>query len=1000
MKTMPIGRAVRATLLSSAALLASSFAVSAQQAQTAQNANVEEIIVTGSRIPVTSLTSENPVSITSSAQFQMTPSFNMEDVLTKMVGPDTTGGTTANSNNGGTGTSQIGLRNLGPSRTLVLIDGQRLVPVFGSTFSAPDLNAVPLAMTERVEVLRDGASSIYGADAIGGVINIITKKDFSGLQFDVEGGMSQHGGGNSYSASATYGNNFDKGNITISASNERQGAIGQWQRAWSNDPHANDPNFPFGSTYRSQMNVLQDTDSPGSSVLWVGGKLSSTKDPNLGALVPCVAYSSVAGRNKLNSGCGDLPQGGWNYLTGSLERTQFSGSAHYDFSDEITGILQGTFTQRISQQALRPEPLLGTQIGSVNFTDGGTIFPGFMVPANTHWGYPGGGVPQPCATQAGTLTGGCIIANLTPDQFGPRTYHQLSDTDRFRAGLEGNLFGKWKWEAGFVAQRNDTTQLIYNSGQFQHLMQMTGLAPCVDVPGGCTSGTPYGLPYAVPAVPTNFFAGPDMMTPAQLSYLTYTNEDRFWSDQNYIYADINGALFDLPAGPLQAAVGFEHRTEHFTYHPDTLETEGFAANHTLGSAGGYRTNSEYAELRIPLLKGQPFADELTVTPSVRHDDNSQFGTATTWKVGGNYQAVEQFRIRGSYATGFRAPSLSELYNANAISFVSVDGDPCDSRGVINGNTNMGKASLASGSTCYAALSKLGLSAAQIAAYQSPENNLASDQRGFVLGGNPALQAEKSRSWTAGAVVQPIPGLTASFDYYFIKVMNSIADGGIALSGSPDFVPLGCYVQQIQSFCNLIVRNGSGIFQVSSQNTNFGVTHVRGIDLELAYTTKFEDIGINMAGSFTIDVKAEHEITNDQSNPDGTVTNYVGFFNYGNESIQPSWKGTLNVDYNNGPLGLHWDTQFIKGMEDLGGVNHVYGDYTPDMWYHNLSVSYNVADLLHMELIQHANVILGVNNLFDKDPPFLALDSICKCNSLAGPYDFVGRFFYTRLQVKF
>jgi len=154
------------------------------------------------------------------------------------------------------------------------------------------------------------------------------------------------------------------------------------------------------------------------------------------------------------------------------------------------------------------------------------------------------------------------------------------------------------------------------------------------------------------------------------------------------------------------------------------------------------------------------------------------------------------------------------------------------------------------------------------------------------------------------------------------------------------------------------------------------------------------------GSITIDIKAEHEITNDQSQPDGTVTNYVGFFNYGNESIQPSWRGTASIDYNDGPLGLHWDTQFIEHMEDLGGVNHVSGDFTPNMWYHNLSISYNVADMLHMDMISRANVIIGVNNLFDKDPPFLGLDSICKCNSLAGPYDFVGRFFYTRLSIKF
>ena len=202
------------TSVAASAVLASAPAIAQQQ-----NTTPETVVVTGSRIPVLNATSASPISTASAAQIQLTSAFNAEDVLAKLVGPDTTGGISNASNNGANGLSEVGLRNLGPTRTLVLIDGQRLVPIFSSSISVPDLNSIPISMIDRVEVLRDGASSIYGADAIGGVINFITKKDFEGMQFDANFGASEHGGGDLYSITGTMGFNFDKGNITLSLLN-------------------------------------------------------------------------------------------------------------------------------------------------------------------------------------------------------------------------------------------------------------------------------------------------------------------------------------------------------------------------------------------------------------------------------------------------------------------------------------------------------------------------------------------------------------------------------------------------------------------------------------------------------------------------------------------------------------------------------------------------------------------------------------------------------------
>ncbi|MBS0472962.1 MAG: TonB-dependent receptor [Proteobacteria bacterium] len=968
--------------------------------------DVETVVVTGSRIPTTNASSPSPLSVATAEQIQMTSAFALEDVLRKMTGPDSTAGLTNNSNNGGVGLSEIGLRNLGPTRTLVLVDGQRLVPIFSGASSVPDLNSVPISMVDRVEVLRDGASSIYGADAIGGVVNVITKKDFDGLNLDFHGGASEHGGGDNYGGTATLGFNVnDRGNVTIAILNEHESPVDAKDREWAQNPYIGTP-FEGGSAYRSQLNILQDE---GSATVWNGGVETDYHDPSL-ASVPCLTYLPGLGRVKLNAGCPDVTPN--KTLTSSLGRTQVSLNGHYDITPDVTFVTQAFFTRRDSEQRLRPEPLLGDAIASTNPLTGVPVFGGFQVP--TTW--PGFNDPLltasivPCAGNA--IAGGtaqCINAFYTPNEFGPRDYKQTSDTYRVRFGFEGHVFTDYNWEAGYVMQRNDTVQRTANSGNWQHLAQATGQLPCIDVPGGCTFNPLFG--YATPTTPFNFFNGANTLTPDQVKYLTFTMTDNNNSYENYIYADVNGPVWDLPAGPLMASVGFERRFEHLTDNPDTLVQEGYAANPSAATSGGYNVTSVYGELRIPVFKHQPFAESLTITPSARFDHYSSFGDAKTWKVGADWQVDDNIRFRGTYATGFRAPSVAELFGGNGVSYISVSGDPCDSRAAgFNGNANAGTASLAAGSTCYAALSALGLSPVQIANYQSPENNLSNDQRGLIIGGNPLLKPEQSHSWNVGTVITPefLPGFSFDADYYEITIDNSILTGGIAQNSGPDLVVNGCYVQQIAGYCALISRNVNGIFQIGSQNTNFGRSHVAGMDLQATYNTAEADLDLPIPGSMLFNVEVSRQFTNTTQNPDGTYNHFSGTFLYSNESIQPNWKSTLSVDWNDGPWSLHWDTQFISGTGDYPGPSaangrpktvYAWGDEIPDYFYHNVSVAYDMDGFFGDSTgVKHTRLILGINNLFDKDPPILAGDSICKCNSFAGPYDFVGRFFFTRLSV--
>lgn len=975
---------------------------------------IETVVVTGSRIPMNNLTNPSPVSVKDAAAIEMTAAYSLEDVLKTMTGTDGSG-LQNNSNNGGVGLSTISVRGLGAPRTLVLIDGQRLVPIFVGSTSTPDLNSVPISMIDRVEVLRDGASSVYGADAVGGVVNLITKKDFEGLQLNVDGGTSQHGGGDQYSFSGTLGVNTDRANVTINATYQAEGAIGQWQRDWSK---ALTVHGIRGSILRSQLPTLQDSNS---SITWIDGTAYDFSDPATAGLVPCTNY--VGGRIRLNASC-DTPEGGWNTLQGSLDRTQISINGHYDITNNVTFILQGSFTDRRSGQQLRPEPLLGDSIFSYNENTGTILYPGFYVPADPRWGYTGLAVtgaasPLPAGNQAcpdKTPGATCFDTYATPILFGPRTYRQTSDTYRIRAGLEGNLFTDYHWEIGYVQQRNEDTNRIFNTGDFYHLAEAVGQIPCVDVPGGCVYDPGFG--YDIPKAPPNFY-NIDNLTPEQVAYLKYTDTDTNKSIENYAYADLHGPVFDLPwsgGGTVQAAVGVERRWEHLEDHPDKQVILGYGPGRTEPTGGGYGVYGVYAELQIPLLKDEFLAKSLDLSTSGRYDHYSTFGDATTYKLAANWSVTDDIRFRASYSTGFRAPSTAELFGGNAVSFNTVSGDPCDSRTVINNNANMpntpaeAAARLAPGTQCFAALSAAGLTPAQIAVYQSPENNLTTDQRPLLLGGNPNLSPEKSHGWTVGTVVTPtfMPGFSAGVDYYETTVTNAIqGGGGVPGAIGLDTFVLECYAvppgPQSAFACSQIRHGVNGIQIINGQNANLGFNKVSGLELQLNFDTAAADLDLPIPGSFVINLEGTREFQNILviPNPGGFTVNYTGTYNLGNEVNDPGYRANASIDWNMDEWSVHWDTLYASSTRDLFGAPKVFGTMLADNWNSNLSFAYALGEIFpDWGTKNNTRIIVGINNIFDANPPFLRNDSICKCNSMAGAgYDFVGRFFYTRLQIK-
>jgi iron complex outermembrane recepter protein len=983
-----VTRAVsRALILSVAAASSAGFAIPTYAAPAPDAADadavVSEVVVTGSRIRgLTNAESASPISVITAQEIALTKASNVEDVLAKMTG--VTLNTTLASNNGGGGTSNVALRDLGVSRTLILIDGQRLLPVFGTTFTVVDLNAVPISMVERIEVLRDGASSIYGADAIGGVINIITKRHLSGVSVDGELGGAAHGGATTKNISASIGMDGEKGNVAIAVSYDHINPLQQTDRKWAVDPHLGAAFGEGGSTYRSQLNVLQDEFS---NHIWINGTQYSLKDPATSGLVPNTVFLTGLQKLKLNAGAP-----GWNYLTQGLDRKQISLNSHYDVLDNVQLVLEGFFTDRTSSGSLRPEPLLGDTIAT-------TAFAGLVVPDYA----------------PGNTTGANITAFLTPDQFGPRRYDNGSQTSRVRAAFQGTFATDYNWEVGFVDQHNKTNNITHNEGNFNHLAQITGQINCVNVPGGCSpataaqiassqanqvanGGTQTALVTSVPTVMPNFFNGPNMFTPAQVAYLTWNNTDINTSTERYSYATLGGPLFDLPAGPLRAAVGAEHRDEAAADTPDALVQEGYGPNQSGPTSGGYNVSSAYVEFNVPILKDTPFARTLTISPSGRYDKYDTFGSAKTWKAGLEWTPLESVRFRGAYSTGFRAPSVSELFAGQGISDITGNGDPCDTRAAgFNGNSNVGKGVLTAGSTCSLAVAN----GAAVANFQSGNNNQTAQQQQVLQGGNPHLQPEKSFQYGFGVVLTPAfaPGLSFAVDYYNIRIDNTVLTGGVVNATSVDTVLLGCYgPAQNTAYCKLIVRSPTSgtITQINSLNANFGMARVTGTDFDLNYDTAQANLQLPIPGAFKFGLQAEEQYKNTQTNADGTTSSYVGFFQYANENLNPRWKGLATIEYGIGPVVVHWDTRYIEHMGDFDGGKDIPGNRIPETFYHNISASYSVKNT---SILKNGQVVVGVNNLFDKDPPFLAADSICKCNTLAGPFDLVGRFYYLRLSAK-
>jgi len=955
----------------------------------------ETIEVTGSRIKNTDAASANPITVVTSEEINKTEAVTVEQFLRKLPDIDFTGGISQNDDNGGNGASNLGLRNLGPQRTLILVNGQRFVNTDAQgSATAVDLNNIPTSMIDRIEILRDGASSAYGADAIGGVINIITKQHFNGVEFGGGVGETSYGDGLRYNVYSTVGADVDRGNILINVSHDHQDQIIAGDRSWAVDEHnlAGIDSFDSAS---GRVNGAQGVVNPGGDpatggatrYFWYGAGSAA------GSTAPVVANSAAAAAlgNPIAGGVfagGKLPPGDfvipgfsevlYDYLPtegllAGLDRTQVNFTSHYDLAPNITALFEAFYTDRQSSELLNPEPvgagtptpqfpnafLIPVMLSTGGFNPANPTTAAYGV-ANNIAGY------NPAALFGAANVNTPVALSTRRFENGDRIYTDDINTSRLRVGLEGTLWSNYDWQVGYLYGKSAAAYSIANEANFFHISQELGINPC-------GTATAQGCSVA------NFF-GTNTLTPAQAKYMIFDNTSQSTLELQDAYGNIAGPVYQLPAGPLNAAFGFEYRTDSIDNTPNPVVSQGDAAVFQLPTAGSYATSSVYGELNIPMLSNLPFVKALTGDVSSRYDYNTIFGRALTYKVGLDYAIDDDFRLRGNHSTGFRAPQVKELF-AGAQGASPQGGDPC--------------ASNPTSAQCQADFRASGLAGTVVPP--------GITQLPVIQGGNPDLKPETSQEWTFGTVVTPhwVPGLTVTTDYYTVLVRNEISTYDPVALLNACYNGVAYVVSQAQAckFVNFGHRAADGSLPlINVLNTNIGDELTSGIDFTAAYDFDAAKVYLPVPGHITLNGSVNY-LLEDTTSAQGVSIKNAGTFNadLGGGSAEPRWKALAGLTYAQDSWSADFNERYFGGVHNVStatapGTGTPPGDYPGNeaagVFYSDVSFSYKYKNI---------NVTVGVDNLFDKDPPFI--QSTTPALGDAG-YDYTGRFIYTKMSVKF
>jgi outer membrane receptor protein involved in Fe transport len=1005
----------------------------------AQSQEIQEVIVTGSRIARPNLESTVPITSVSGEEIFQSGNTAVGDMLNDLPSLRST---ISQSNSsrflGTTGLNLLDLRGLDTQRTLVLVNGRRHVgaDILRNAVS-PDINTFPSDLIERIDVVTGGNSAVYGSDAIAGVVNFVLKRDFEGMQVRAQGGNSAEGDAGDYYASFLAGTNFSDGRGNIAANieyakqeplfaSERSNLRRQQSFITGDSDPAGSPNGADAVPDRVFYNdVRSATIANGGSLLLVptaASNLAPCGRDSLGQAYGCSFLFQQDGSLTPQTGTriGLAPNGNYNGGNGTnnregralgvfpkLERSSFNVLGHLTISDAFEPFIEAKYVRTDSMRYGQPA-----------FFQGGTIEaarerPRFDNPfltdaarAQIAAAYTSVGLPAPTAS-----TQLLLRRNLL--DLGGRREDATRETSRVVLGVTGEFAENWNYEVSVNYGRfKEDTDVLGNLNQQRFLLAMdstrnaAGNIVCrsqIDPAAAriYDTGSDAGNAFATSllandvasCVPLNPF-GNGSITPAMRNYLTQDTTSVAEIEQFVTTALISGdsqKWFELPAGPVGVAFGLEHRTEENFFKSDDLVENGVTFYNALPlfDPPKFEVDEAFAEFRIPLLSDKTMARELTFNAAGRYAEyKGATGNVFAHNLGMEWAPIDSLRFRVGKARAVRAPNLVDLYSALGQNFAGNFTDPCSAR-------NIGAGSATRAANCAAA----GIPTTYDYAYTASLE--------IRSGGNPTLTEETSDSFTAGLVFRPtfLPNLSLSVDYFDIDI-----DDVITAPAAQDILN-ACYdaASLDNQFCGLFQRAGAGggprgeipgrVLEGSLQQVtlNYASSTSRGIDLEAAFRQDLGSFGrLNTRLVYTRTLQRDDFL--DPSDPDNADQILL-------ELGDPRDAFNLSADVARGALTLGYELRYIGKMvlnqyEDTYGLqgnppqnaDYATRRYYPSVVYHDVRASYDFSDSL--------NAYIGVDNVADKLPPLDLGTPTGLTAAGGGIYEQRGRFFFAGAKYSF
>ena len=890
--------------------------------------------VTGSLIPRATLTTPSLLTVLRRDDLLAAGRTMVGDILQPL--PEQGNALNAQFNNGGDGSTRISLRGLGIARTLTLLNGRRYVPGGTGADASVDLNTIPLAVIDRVEVLKDGGSAVYGSDAVAGVVNIITRTTFQGTEASLYTAQTERKDGFSIDASVITGHRTadGRGNIIFAAETQQQDPVFAGNREFSRVTNSfdfvNGTITPAGSTSTpgGRLDAFQidvNGDGRGDRVNVCGLNVRFCTSDGRGGFRPFVSPADLFNFQ---------PD---NYLYTPSARASAYTAGSYTLAPHVLGFFEANFQHRASDQRLAAEPLTTATFG-------------IPISRNSIYNPFGGDV---------------LSYNRRLQELGPRQFLQSVDTMRAVVGARGDgpTPDSWQWEVSYNYGRTDSTNRTVGQLVLSRLRNAVG--PSFIGPAGPTCGTPSAPIQG--CVPINLLGPAGSISPEGVNYAGFTGLDSGDNKQQVALATAQRRIAQLPSrGDVTLAVSAEARKETGDVTPDALIASGdTTANPTSPIHGTTKSVEASAELSIVGARDRDGVERLELDLAARAFRFDTFGRGTVTSARALIRPVRGITLRASRSETFRAPSITELFAAKADAFPLAN-DPCDHA--------FGQPDPATAAEC--------------AREGVPGNAVfGTFQQHAVTGGNLQLQPETAKVTSAGVVLESprAPGLSLSVDAWMTEVTQAVQAPLI------QSVFASCYQRGIRSFCDLIRRNpaqGFAIDTVDLRLANFGGDSTSGVDTAV-------HINHHVRGGGDLHARVDLQTLNAFDHDTGSgVLHGLGVYDLG---IYPKRKATVTAVWQH-PSGASagFNFLFVDSFQEC--ENNDCNDGSPSRTVESYSKLDVFSSMAFRGFGGHATLTVGVNNVFDRAPPVIYNGAAGNYDTSA--YDMLGRFAYARLTQTF